>query len=56
MKDNSRFIVITGGPGSGKGTPIAALSDHGLPGTPKTGRANAQGAAAIPSIVLTSSM
>jgi predicted ATPase len=39
LRENSRFIVITGGPGSGKSTLIAALSAEGIAAMPEAGRA-----------------
>ena len=41
------FIVITGGPGSGKSTLIDALRAKGLPGMPEAGRAIIQDQVAI---------
>lgn len=41
------FIVITGGPGSGKSTLIDALAASGLPHMPEAGRAIIQGQVAI---------
>lgn len=47
MQENSRFFVITGGPGSGKSTLIDALSKHGLRYMPEAGRAIIQDQVAI---------
>jgi predicted ATPase len=38
-KDHQRFFVLTGGPGSGKSTLIAALDDMGFTGSDEAGRA-----------------
>lgn len=37
--DHQHFFVLTGGPGSGKSTLIAALRDVGFPGSVEAGRA-----------------
>ncbi|MGI6856657.1 AAA family ATPase [Mesorhizobium sp. 1B3] len=37
--DHQRFFVLTGGPGSGKSTLIAALGDAGFAGSTEAGRA-----------------
>jgi predicted ATPase len=37
--DCDRFFVITGGPGSGKSTLVAALAARGYPHMPEAGRA-----------------
>lgn len=39
MHESDRFFVITGGPGSGKSSLIAALAASGMPGMPEAGRA-----------------
>lgn len=39
MESHTRFFVISGGPGSGKSTLIAALAETGLPHMPEAGRA-----------------
>jgi predicted ATPase len=39
LRENSRFVVITGGPGSGKSTLLAALSAAGFAAMPEAGRA-----------------
>lgn len=39
MEKGARFFVISGGPGSGKSTLIAALAEAGIPHMPETGRA-----------------
>ncbi|EHL97353.1 hypothetical protein HMPREF9946_04233 [Acetobacteraceae bacterium AT-5844] len=47
MEDIDRLIVITGGPGSGKSTLVAALAAAGLPHMPEAGRAIIQDQQAI---------
>lgn len=47
MQDANRFIVVTGGPGSGKSTLISALCAEGFTGMPEAGRAIIQAQAAI---------
>lgn len=42
-----RFIVVTGGPGSGKSTLVEALRAHGLAAMPEAGRAIIQDQVAI---------
>ena len=44
---SDRFFVITGGPGSGKSTLIAALAETGLATMPEAGRAIIRGQQAI---------
>ncbi len=44
---SDRFFVITGGPGSGKSTLVAALADLGYPHMPEAGRAIIQDQVAI---------
>lgn len=39
MENGARFFVISGGPGSGKSTLIAALAEAGIPHMPEAGRA-----------------
>lgn len=39
MDSSARFFVISGGPGSGKSTLIAALAKTGIPHMPEAGRA-----------------
>lgn len=39
MESHTRFFVISGGPGSGKSTLIAALAEMGIPHMPEAGRA-----------------
>jgi len=45
--DNDRFYIITGGPGSGKSTLIAALAAQGRHAMPEAGRAIIQDQSAI---------
>lgn len=47
MPQIDRFVVFTGGPGSGKSTLIAALVAHGLRTMPEAGRAIIQDQVAI---------
>lgn len=47
MSDIDRFFILTGGPGSGKTTLIAALAAQGIRHMPEAGRAIIQGQAAI---------
>jgi predicted ATPase len=39
MNDTNRFFILTGGPGSGKSTLIAALTAEGFQSMPEAGRA-----------------
>ena len=47
MPQGNRFFVITGGPGSGKSTLIAALEAEGFPCSAEAGRAIIRQQAAI---------
>jgi predicted ATPase len=47
LQENSRFFVITGGPGSGKSTLIGALSNLGFRHMPEAGRAIIQDQVAV---------
>ena len=47
MQDDDRFFVLTGGPGSGKSTLVAALEAEGFPCSAEAGRAIIRQQAAI---------